>query len=105
MPRLRLTLVSPFHAYDAQSPAGIGATAPPLGVLTLAAVLREAFDVSLVDLDHVWRGSGGCTETFRETVVQAIVCSAPQVLGFSSISGSYPTTIRLASAAPYGFHG
>ena len=101
MPRQRLTLVSSLHAYDTQSPNGIGEATPALGVLTLAALLGKICQVELVDLDSIWRQSQGCTKSstnrFREVALRTIVSSAPDVLGFSSISGSYPKTICLAS--------
>jgi len=66
--------------------------------LTLAAALRDGWPVELVDLDHIWRQSTGCFNTFRELATDRIAASAPDILGFSSISGSYPATIRLAES-------
>ena len=95
----RLTLVSALSALDNALAGGDGNFSPPLGVLTLASILRDSFEVSLVDLDHLWWHSDSGRERFQERAHRAIIASRPDFLGFSTISGSYPATIRLAEAS------
>jgi radical SAM superfamily enzyme YgiQ (UPF0313 family) len=93
---LRVTLVSSLGVSRLTSPDIPDSYEPPLGVLTLAAQLRELFPVGFVDLDHLWRLHGSDPAQFQRIAVEQIVATRPDVLGFSSISGSYPLTIRLA---------
>jgi radical SAM superfamily enzyme YgiQ (UPF0313 family) len=104
--RPRLTLVSALSALDDALAGGSGNLAPPLGVLTLAAILRSRFDVSLIDLDFLWwqtKTEGG--EDFLDRADNAIQTSRPDFLGFSTISGSYPATIRLAERSKHNLPG
>ena len=94
----RLTLVSALSALDDALAGGSGQFAPPIGILTLASILKSHFDVTLIDVDSLWWASkssaGG--NGFQDRAQRAIVASQPDFLGFSTISGSYPATIRLA---------
>ena len=88
----RVTLVSALGI------SGIAVTdyEPPLGVLTLAAILRQSVSVRVVDIDDIWLHSGRNRSVFEATVIEAILSEPSDVLGFSTICGSYPLTIRLA---------
>lgn len=92
----RITLISGLGAFTATSPNDDVEYAPPLGVLTLAALLRDSYPVQVVDLDDFWRRAGYLRPQFHRSVVEAICATGPDIIGFSSISGSYPLTIRLA---------
>jgi radical SAM superfamily enzyme YgiQ (UPF0313 family) len=97
----RLTLVSALSALDSALAGGNGNLAPPLGVLTLAAILRPHFDIRLLDLDYLWWKCDSGRDAFQERARAAIVETEPDFLGFSTISGSYPATIRLAEACSH----
>jgi len=101
----KLTLVSALTSYLADKPNGLADTSPPLGVTTLAAIVKGSWAVEVVNLDFVWERSGGCTNAFRDLATKVIVATRPDVLGFSSISGSYPATIRLAEACTQELDG
>lgn len=92
----RVTLVSGLGVSRLKSPNEPQDYEPPLGVLSLAAHLRDSFPVSIVDLDYLWRRAACDHPVFQRSVVEEVFATHPDVLGFSSISGSYPLTIRLA---------
>lgn len=76
----------------------------PLGVLCLASVLQgDGIDTGVVDLDRLftaWLGeSDGGREggDFSETVAAKLADAAARRFGFSSISSSYPLTLRIAT--------
>ncbi|WP_321473683.1 B12-binding domain-containing radical SAM protein [uncultured Paludibaculum sp.] len=87
----RITLVSALSVYRA---GGNEEYAPPLGILTLAGLLRDKFCVEIVDLDRLWWRPDS-SEAFEQRAIAAIRATRPEILGFSSISGSYPLTMRL----------
>src|SRR4051812_3518804 len=94
----RITLIGTLSSYDAALPGCVTDSAPPLGLLTLAAILRPAYSITLIDLDVVWRKSAGSMDEFHERVETAVIASSPEVLGFSTASGSYPKTLRLVES-------
>lgn len=100
MARPRVTLVSSLGAVNLSSANEDGEYWPPIGILTLAALIRHEADIRIVDLDHLWRLSRHERATFETAAVDAACAgfpdSPPDILGFSTISGSYPLTIRLA---------
>src|SRR5262245_11888549 len=76
-------------------------TGAQLGVLTLAALLREhGFTPVLVNLDDLFfeyiRGSGASAEFYFSFVVRRLRSLSFDVFGLSSICSSYPLTLRLA---------
>lgn len=92
----RVTLVSGLGISRVSSANVLEPYRCPLGVLTLAAQLRPAFPVRLVDLDDLWRQHDSDRAEFQRVAIEEICATRPDVLGFSSISGSYTLTIRLA---------
>jgi len=89
-----VTLVSALGVYQAAGVVGSGEYSPPLGILTLAALIRDRYAVEIVDLDRKWLRSKD-KASFHRSAVEVIGAAEPQVLGFSSVSGGYPETIRL----------
>ena len=90
---MRLTLVQPpsglYDHYD---------LAPPLGLLTIASVLRrDGCEAGLVDLnvrgqlDHAF-----VQENFWENALEAIVAEGPDVVGFTSMAVESHVCIELA---------
>src|SRR5690349_19980087 len=77
------------------TPNALGPVSPSLGILTLASILRPRYHIEIVYLNVIWRESG-CSSSFHGAAAEAIVGTGADVVGFSSISGSYPATIRLA---------
>mgnify|MGYP000153288952 FL=1 len=77
---------------------------PPLGMLMLAAALREAGVVaSLVDLTRLRAeyldGEGGKrVESFRDYAARVIAAEPADLYGFSTLCSSYPLTVRIAQA-------
>src|SRR5271167_2679536 len=75
---------------------------PPLGVLSLAAVLEARRDgVRIVDLDEAYLAyldSADQVRPFAEVAAACIAADRADVYGFSSICSSYPLTIRIARA-------
>lgn len=93
----RVTLVSALGAYSrGPSSEEVAVYAPPLGILTLAARIRDSYPVRAVDLDEIWRSSGFRRSVFQPASLDAICATKPDVIGFSTVSGCYPLTIRLA---------
>lgn len=80
------------------------ASDPPLGILTIAAVLEEHGNTpDIVDVNHAYmrfaQSSGEFDATsFAEIVASAIVENEADVYGFGSICSTYPLTIRIARA-------
>ncbi len=79
------------------------ATAPHLGVLTLASVLRGAgVGVSVVNLNRAYYEyldqDGGGLEAFAGWAAGRILSSDADLYGFSSICNSYPLSIRIAGS-------
>jgi radical SAM superfamily enzyme YgiQ (UPF0313 family) len=74
---------------------------PPLGILTLAAILREQFEqpavLELNRLYYDYLGEGG-SRSGRDFCAYTADCVPPgfDVIGFSTICSSYPLTIRMA---------
>ena len=79
-------------------------TQPPLGILSLAAVLlRRGRTADIIDLNSVyidWVGSlcSAEPEDFAQVAAEMIAARNADVYGFGSICSSYPLTIRIAEA-------
>jgi radical SAM superfamily enzyme YgiQ (UPF0313 family) len=74
---------------------------PPLGVLTLAAILREQLITpAVVDLNRVYYDylADSCSQSEADFCAYAVSRIPPDfdVIGFSTICSSYPLTIRIA---------
>jgi radical SAM superfamily enzyme YgiQ (UPF0313 family) len=86
----------------AQSVRRVGAE-PALGILSLAAVLRERGErPAFVDLNQVYfdyaDSPAFLAQDFAKVAAKRIAATIPDVCGFSSLCSSYPTTIRIAKA-------
>jgi radical SAM superfamily enzyme YgiQ (UPF0313 family) len=93
----RVTLVSALGGYSrGPSPDEVAVYAPPLGILTLAARIRNSYPVQAIDLDELWRSSVFRRSVFQAASLDAICATKPDLIGFSTVSGCYPLTIRLA---------
>ncbi len=74
---------------------------PPLGILTLAAILRQQFEQpAVLELNRLYYDylADGGPRSGRDFCAYAAACVPPgfDVIGFSTICSSYPLTIRLA---------
>jgi radical SAM superfamily enzyme YgiQ (UPF0313 family) len=73
----------------------------PLGVLTLAAELERAGTApEILDLDQLyaaWRPGHDLREDFAPHATAVLAGSEAEVFGLSSICGTYPLTLRIAS--------
>jgi len=96
MSETRVALVTALTAVDKRLPSGATEREPAVGVLTLASLIRDKYPTEVIDLDYIWTLCGGDTERFLCSSIRTICEKDPQVVGFSSICGSYPTTLRLA---------
>jgi radical SAM superfamily enzyme YgiQ (UPF0313 family) len=96
MSRPRIALVTALTAVDSRLPSRATEREPPVGVLTLASLVRHEYPTEVVDLDNIWTLADGDAERFIGSSIRAICEKDPQIVGFSSICGSYPTTLRLA---------
>jgi radical SAM superfamily enzyme YgiQ (UPF0313 family) len=77
---------------------------PPLGVLSLAAVLKSRdVDTEVIDLNLLWRRSAYSSEQFLKNVAAAVRASRPRILGLSTICNSYPLTLRIAETLKRDF--
>ena len=80
----------------------LNADHPPLGILSLAAVLEEKgiahqlFDLNRLFYEWVCAESAGCEGRFFPLAVRALQSVRADVYGFGTISSSYPLTVRLA---------
>jgi radical SAM superfamily enzyme YgiQ (UPF0313 family) len=80
----------------------LNADHPPLGILSLAAVLEEKgiahqlFDLNRLFCEWVCGESAGCEGGFFPLAVRALRSVRANVYGFGTISSSYPLTVRLA---------
>jgi radical SAM superfamily enzyme YgiQ (UPF0313 family) len=92
----RVALVTTLTAVDRRLPSGATEREPSVGVLTLAASIRDKYPTEVVDLDYIWALAGGDTERFFQSSIRTICEKDPQIIGFSSICGTYPATLRLA---------
>jgi radical SAM superfamily enzyme YgiQ (UPF0313 family) len=90
MPGPRITLVT------ALTPLTTGSLEPGTGVLTLASILRGQYDTRVVELNLIWNQVHRSSEHFHPRAVEFIAATNPDIVGFSSISGTYPATIRVA---------
>jgi radical SAM superfamily enzyme YgiQ (UPF0313 family) len=84
---------------------------PPLGILTLAALLEEmGIDLQIFDVNRLF-GEMAEAEgieprtTFFDAVSTEIADIEADIFGFGTITGSYPLTIRLAAAASHAHPG
>jgi len=87
----RVTLVT------ALTPESFGRVEPPSGILTLAALLRPIYEVRIIELNLIWNETCRSSERFLKMATDAIAETGSEIVGFSSICGTYPTTVRLAS--------
>jgi radical SAM superfamily enzyme YgiQ (UPF0313 family) len=92
--RPRIALVSALTTYEDLDAETM--REPPTGVLTLASVMRDRFATTVVDLNNIFMESEGEWDEFFRLASTAISETGADLLGFSSICTSYPTTIRLA---------
>jgi radical SAM superfamily enzyme YgiQ (UPF0313 family) len=105
---MKLCLVSAPTATDFEDPADAQSTAvrqsagtPPLGLLALAAILDADGRIpAIVNLnscyyDYLASGRSG-VDYFAPWAADVILSTKADVYGFSSISSSYPTSIRIA---------
>jgi len=80
----------------------LSADYPPLGILSLAAVLEEKgiahqlFDLNRLFCEWVCAESAGGESGFFPLAVRALQSVRADVYGFGTISTSYPLTVRLA---------
>jgi radical SAM superfamily enzyme YgiQ (UPF0313 family) len=78
------------------------ASDPPLGILSLAAVLESHGDTpDIVDVNDAYmsfakRSGEADSNTFAEIVASAIVENEADIYGFGSICSTYPLTVRIA---------
>jgi radical SAM superfamily enzyme YgiQ (UPF0313 family) len=86
----RVVLVTPL------TPLTTRAIEPNIGVLTLAAILRPRWETAVVEVNAIWNEVDRRPDEFREAVFRAVAATGSDVVGFSSICGTYPTTVRLA---------
>lgn len=90
----RVLLVYPpqMHAYGVkQQPAY-----PPLGLLTIGAILEKAGHVvKLIDMD--------AEDVGTETLIKAVSDGGFDIVGFSSVTPSYPVALDIASAVKREF--
>jgi radical SAM superfamily enzyme YgiQ (UPF0313 family) len=95
--RPMVTLISALTAVDSDD-TGKPWWAPPLGVLSLAAVLKaRGVHTEVIDLDLIWVQSRYSSETLLRRITAAVRTSRPRILGLGTICNSYPLTIRLAN--------
>jgi len=102
---MRLALISPA-VYEVKSSQGSSGECPwtgyeaPTGILTLASHLRAAgLEPTLFELDGFLRDSvarGACPDEAFELAVRSVASLDADILGFGTICGSFPLTIRLA---------
>ena len=63
----------------------------PLGLVSLATILRrDGFDVEILDINRI------ASEYSYAGVAEAIIARDPSIVGFSTMCGGYPATVRLA---------
>ncbi len=96
MIKQRLSLVTAMGAVNGRGQSRVADIEPSVGILTLASLVRQQIPTQVFDLDCLWKQAGGCSSRFYSSAVQAIADSDAGVVGLSSISGSYPATLRLA---------
>ena len=70
----------------------------PLGVLSLAASIREMpHEITIVDLNQeINAGHLQLTDDFYQTAANLILAESPEVIGMSTMCNSYHITLRLA---------
>jgi hypothetical protein len=106
---MQLCLVSASTATDFEDPGEAAggdvrllAARPPLGVLTLAAVLRRqsvscgVFNLNRLYYDYLADGGSG-VEGFAGYAAERMLASGAQLYGFGTLCSSYPLTIRIAA--------
>ena len=63
----------------------------PLGLVSIATVLRQAgIDVEILDINRI------ASDYSYVGVPEAIMAGDPSIVGFSTMCGGYPATVRLA---------
>ena len=83
------------------------ASAPKLGLLTLAAVLERAgirasiFNLDEAYLDYLAEDRCRGREAFASWVASQIISRGADLIGLSSLCSSYPLTIRIAESVKY----
>src|SRR5580658_5162284 len=90
----RITLVSALSVRRRCGDGELPEYAPPLGILTLAALVRHKYPVEVLDLDELWWRSPD-EKTFSEAAYSVIWNSKPDIVGFSSVCGTFPRTIEM----------
>jgi B12 binding protein/radical SAM family protein len=98
-----VTLIS---ALTAEESGGARTTysEPPLGVLSLAAVLKaRGLHTDIIDLTSLWTRSRCPPEQLFKETVAALRAAKPQILGLSTICSTYPLTLRLAKTLSQKF--
>jgi radical SAM superfamily enzyme YgiQ (UPF0313 family) len=97
---MKICLVT-ARTYDGERGADSGGPLDedaPLGVLSLAAAVRErGHEVQVCDLNHFVRQIAGAGD-LAAIAADWIAASSADVYGFSTISSSYPFTVRIAAA-------
>ena len=92
-----VTLISALTSIDAKDTENSW-WAPPLGVLSLAAVMKaRGIQTEVIDLDLLWVQSRYSSAALLSGISSAVRISRPRLLGLGTICNSYPLTIRLAS--------
>ena len=92
-----ITLIGALTTDEAEG-APPGRIEPPIGVLTLAAVLgTRHVPATVIDLNSVWRRAGYSANRLFEITLAAVRRETPHVIGLSTISSTYPLTLRLAA--------
>jgi radical SAM superfamily enzyme YgiQ (UPF0313 family) len=85
-------------------PVRLSAGDPPLGILSLAAVLEqrgtplEVFSLNGLFCEFVRRGGKESERTFLPLAASELLRLQADVYGFGTITSSYPLTVRLAQA-------
>ena len=91
---MKVLLVNPPHTFSPENPlAGAGLCLPPLGLLSIAAFLREGVtgvEVKVID----WPGAKMTAETFGSEVSGF----APDIAGVSVYAGTFTSSVSAAAA-------
>ena len=92
-----------YHAQEAHDGRGIDTfDSPPLGILTLAAVLEsQGFTPAVIDLNRVYEGYCGHDREFQAELdfcafATARISGEFDLIGLGTACNSYPLTLRLA---------
>lgn len=101
--RPSVTLISALTA-DASSRTGTASCVPPLGILSLAAVLKaRGLNAEIIDLNSLWLTSRSSSKQLFTSAIAAVRASQPPMIGLSTICSTYPLTLRLAKTLKQDF--